>query len=536
MTAFNLWAPQGTVTGSFPANFGQPNVLFETGSVIIGGSSPVFKMWYDDVSTTAINYAESSDGVHWTQYASNPVIAGKSDLKLYKNAGTYYAYCGVSFSGTLIDVYTSTDGVTFTLAKANALLPSASGWDNGGVEQLSVLTVDHTGKWWAYYTGWSSAANLPTDFCMGLVNSTDGINWTRPVANPPAPTIPYVTSNFTFAKVNGIFYGWSQQAPPQFFTQGTGNPFHYEGPSQIFRFSATNPGGPWTPLTYQGAQVNSYYAAIPADFYPGSSLNNELGDPCILAANGNLYLFYSSGFASTADFLVNLAIATNTTFSQLVGSYEGVLDAPFSGTISLNLNTLALDNFTRANANPIGGNWTPLATVSGFLAAQLASNLAEPSAAGNADSWWNALTWGNDQWSEVTVAACVSSYVGISLRQSTAGAVTAYRLFWNGTLGASGTWTIQKVVANTFTTLASGSLTLNAGDSLLGVVVGSNLLFYWNGYLFAAATDSAIASGAAGFMLATAGAVTAASINSWKGGQFQGAPPILTSRRGTRSK
>ncbi len=71
----------------------------------------------------------------------------------------------------------STDGLTFTLEKANCLLASdyseASGLAGPGVVQLS------TGKWKAYFSGLPKAGTGPDPWKMYSASSDDGVNWVR---------------------------------------------------------------------------------------------------------------------------------------------------------------------------------------------------------------------------------------------------------------------------------------------------------------------------------------------------------------------
>lgn len=63
----------------------------------------------------------------------------------------------------------------------------------------------------------------------------------------------------------------------------------------------------------------------------------------------------------------------------------------------------ASDNFTRADANPVGGNWT---TTSGLTGCKIVSNnLTGITAGNNCASYWNADAFGNDHYAEVTFAA-----------------------------------------------------------------------------------------------------------------------------------
>src|ERR1035437_8915998 len=213
--ATNYWQRQGTVISHVSTTFypGQPNVLFEGGSQLGLGAGNVFKMWYENATSPyGIYYAESLDGTTWTQDPSNPIIAAVGGgVKIFKHAGTYYLYGGPNWSGSVIYAYTSTNGVTWTLQNAIALVPSQT-WENGGIYQLAVVDVVG-GTWYGYYCGFSSNTS---GFLEGLATSTDGIHWTKDAGNPVASMSSGTftsggtwsgSGNFTFQKVNGKYYG-----------------------------------------------------------------------------------------------------------------------------------------------------------------------------------------------------------------------------------------------------------------------------------------------------------------------------------------
>src|ERR1700691_3665702 len=100
--SINVWQKKGIViaNGFTAANDspGQPNVLYEGNAKILSGT--VFKMWFGTQS--GVCYAESSDGVTWSNYASNPVLSTPVQHqfpKIFKYAGTYYLYTGANAVG-----------------------------------------------------------------------------------------------------------------------------------------------------------------------------------------------------------------------------------------------------------------------------------------------------------------------------------------------------------------------------------------------------------------------------------------------------
>lgn len=508
-SAIGVWVDQGIIVTHAAGNSPLiPNVIFESGAKILSGT--VFKMWYTALGASGgTNYAESTDGITWTQYASNPVISSQGYTKIFKNGSTYYAYTSTLGAGlpTAINVYTSTDGLSWTLQKSNAIVAGAAGtWDSAVLVQLAVVDIVNT-VWYGYYAGSSSSVNTTQTYPSGLVTSTDGINWTKSSNNPVIPA-GVVQTNFTFQKVGSAYYGWTQVRPADI-------PGSYASlPTDISRYYSTSPTGPWsylgTPTIYRTTAAEGVGITI-----------GQVADPCLVSANGNLYMFYSidsSGIDNTTEAL-GLAIATGQTVAQLVQTNEGVQNTLIPDGLALNLSQLASDNFTRADVNPIGGNWTP--TVAGHTA-QIVSNAVESSSTANqGDSYWNALTWGADQYSTVTAGTVVSgSYIGPNVRQSTSGANTAYRFAWGGNTGSSGTYFVQQYVAGVYTQLATGSLTVNVGDTLTLTVIGTQVSAYWNQVLVWTGVATGVASGAPGFLVSPATSVSNAKITNWAGGDF----------------
>lgn len=523
-TAFNVWTPEGNVIPNSGGNtFSNPNVLYEGNAKILSGT--VFKMWcgVNGGSTPGVYYFESTDGLSWTPYASNPVISAGTPLpRIFKNGSTYYLYLGF---GT-ISAWTSTDGLSWTEQNASAVVPGGAGaWDNDSVYQLSVVDII-AGTWYGYY-GANAATSQPTDYYAGLVTSTDGINWTKSGSNP---VIQIRGGNWTFQKINGVYYGWSQASTnyPNIVSGGS-----YA--SAISRISGTNPSGPWTQLQVNSKAIGVYTTA-PADFTASSySIGTQVGDPTLVSDGTNCYLYYTLSVSGGAIGLYG-AKAIGKTFSQLVQTYEGVVGVPLSGAPQLNLVTQGSDNFSRANANPLGGNWSAVGT---FGQLQLVSDNATgiTASTGGAD-YWNPVTWGNDHWAQTTISASTTAGdIGPVLRAASSGAITSYLIVWSGISGgAAGSVIIQKRVTGTTTALVSVTApVVNNGDTILGVVNGTNLYLYWNGFLLTAISDSSISSGNAGMFIFPNGATPVAQLNAWSGGTFQNAPPINPTGTGTGS-
>jgi len=521
--SIGVWQPQGIVVAPLSADDpGQPNVLHEAGAVILSGT--VFKMWFG--TKNGICYAESTNGTSWTRYSGNPIISitgGTTNTgfpTLWKNGSTYYLYINTTGS-TSVSVWTSTDGVTFTQQNATALKLD-QGWESQLVSQLGVAgKVGAT--WYGYYTSFDAGLG---NYAIGQATSTDLIHWVKNPANPVLTQ--YAPSNLAFMSVGGAVYGWTQIVLPTIPTASA------SCPSDITRYSAGSAAGPFIPLTAGGSLLSTYYRNAAID---GVGLAaGQAADPSLVYDGTNVWMFYTAtanGPGTIANYQIAAAKAPNMSFAQLVAGNEGVVNVPAPTTAILNqqLTTLGSDNFQRANANPIGGNWTRL--FSDFGTAQLASHLFEASVAGtNSDSYWNAITWPNDQWTSMTIHAAVdvNSYNVEFLRGTpgTFAAGTVYRFFAQGPLGTpTAACEVVAYVAGTPTVIIrfdgnAGSIqaTFNINDVVTIVVIGTQLSVYQNGNLLGTVSDSSVTSGDAGIGAApsVAAGVTGSSISAWAGG------------------
>ena len=182
----------------FPA---QPNVIFESGCLVVG-SSPCFKMWYT-CNTSDTCYAESLDGkTSWTNYASNPVVTGGAYVRLKGFGGLYYLYASTFNAVTPppMTVWTATDGVTFTEVNSSALAISQA-WESEFIGQLAA-TDPVAGTFYGYYASFDTGAG---GYVEGQASSIDLIHWTK---NPSNPIITQNNpGNMDFHEVDRCFTG-----------------------------------------------------------------------------------------------------------------------------------------------------------------------------------------------------------------------------------------------------------------------------------------------------------------------------------------
>lgn len=181
----------------------EQSVLWNIGTpVILTGGGTVFKNWYTGVTSGGafnIYYAESLDGITWTQYTSNPVVTNHAHASMFYNGGTYHLYAGNGGgNSTQIDHYTSTDGVTFTLANAGVVSSNTAAWNASGVFNTWVDTL--AGTWYMLVDGQS----LAYGYADGLYTSSNGSTWTASGGNPVLPN----NSGPYFTVIGGIFWEW----------------------------------------------------------------------------------------------------------------------------------------------------------------------------------------------------------------------------------------------------------------------------------------------------------------------------------------
>ena len=152
--------------------------------VIQVGSS--YKMWYacsssSGLSTTAICYAASTDGINWVKQSSAVLVGSLpwevGDLyspSVIYNGTTYEMwYTGDNQTGSSqIGYATSNDGIAWTPSSNNPIFGAgpAGAWDAGGVGNQCV--VQFGGGFLLYYTGYGTS-KTSLDY-IGLLQSSGG--------------------------------------------------------------------------------------------------------------------------------------------------------------------------------------------------------------------------------------------------------------------------------------------------------------------------------------------------------------------------
>jgi hypothetical protein len=172
------------------------------------------------------------------------------------------------------------------------------------------------------------------------------------------------------------------------------------------------------------------------------------------------------------------------------------------------------DNFNRANETPLAGNWTSVTGQPGTL--NLSANAVSIGNAGNDAAYYYTGTWANDQTSSVEVTASNSSAgagAGPVVRAAT-GANTFYR----AVVDSTGNYEVGKVIAGTFTSIRTGTVSFANGLALKLSITGTTLTLFYNGtQVGATMTDSSIASGKPG--IGYSSTLTATTMDNWVGTQ-----------------
>ena len=518
--AIPAWTKHGQVitglstTGSFPGSQAG-TVMYEGNPVILTGHPLVFKMWYYDGYDTC--YAESLDGFSWTKYSGNPIISNMMWTVVFKHGSTYYLYASIGNGlQTAVSAYTSTDGVTFTLQNASAVVVGAgTAFDSRTVDQIIPIDVDNSGVWHAFYTAQSTVSSGYFTG-LGYITSTDGIHWTKQTSYA---VIPNASSAYA-TTVNGVHYVWFNYTN---FQQGVGGMFPFANPTETYRMQSTDYIH-WTNLTV------SLPRSLPAEF-PGQGANAEVSGPTIVTVNGITYMYYTDQAGISGPMRLMLA-TTPQTLASLVSGPEDVLNPTFP-IAQYDMNIVE---------NPLsdGGNFTTMPSPFGNMkvAADLVINAGSVNCAESVGAlggvFYSGTTWPANQWSEFIVATnSASGGVNFLVVRQAASADTDYSFNQVGPLGGPQTCSLYATVAGVAHQLVTFSVTAKSWDTFRLLVNGNVLYVFQNGTLIQQFTDTNnyISSGYPGFGTAPNGG--SSQVIRWSGGSAQLATPIFYQTSGS---
>jgi predicted GH43/DUF377 family glycosyl hydrolase len=172
----------------------------------------------------AIGLATSQDAIHWDKYPGNPVLKGADSSSFLDDGGPrtpfvtpfkidgvymmWYAATWTEDSVTRIFLATSTDGINWN--KGNGEQPVLNpdpefAWDSSDVSYPGVIYDPASGSYTMFYSGGvHQAKHLYIQGVIrriGYATSTDGITWTKSVANPivaPGPLDSWDSGGITY--------------------------------------------------------------------------------------------------------------------------------------------------------------------------------------------------------------------------------------------------------------------------------------------------------------------------------------------------
>ncbi|MDH4208811.1 MAG: hypothetical protein OEV76_08050, partial [Anaerolineae bacterium] len=167
-----------------------PTVISDSGTLV---------MWYHGRGLSwygwgsSLGYADSTDGVNWTEYSGNPVLepgdpgewdsAYRGQVAVLEDGGVYKMwYSGGPFSGPWqVGYATSNDGLEWDIYAGNPVLEAGGpgSWDESECDGPWVIKDGATYKMWYY------GCNADYSVCsIGYATSPDGVNWTKDAGNP----------------------------------------------------------------------------------------------------------------------------------------------------------------------------------------------------------------------------------------------------------------------------------------------------------------------------------------------------------------
>ena len=306
-----VWHRYSTTVGVFTTNDYpstnclEPNVLYEADSQLLSvpTTTKVFKMWYhhayDDWAINNLGYAESLDGITWTEGPDATLLGNYVCTFVTKIVSTYY-FSGKDDSNH-IDIYSSPDGMIWTIFKNNALSAGAYPlWDSDNFGNTYIWKEGSS--WFMLYEAKSVAMSV---WNTGLATSSDGLTWTKYGSNPVLGNNSFEFSGpFLYKDPNGTYYCWGH----------SGNAT--TKPSDFYRYHSADLH------TWIRDGIGNTYSRKYA--FEGAGLSAaQVADCSIVEANGNTYFFYATQCNQTFEGprYICLAIYGNS-MENLVRTYE----------------------------------------------------------------------------------------------------------------------------------------------------------------------------------------------------------------------
>jgi hypothetical protein len=175
---------------------------------------------------------------------------------------------------------------------------------------------------------------------------------------------------------------------------------------------------------------------------------------------------------------------------------------------------LASDAFARANGN-LGANWTSDSGAANPV--QITSNSVTPNCVvpGRDGMYWNAISWPNDQYAQVTLTVSAAGAFGMGPAVRVSSSTNFYQIIaFNHQLYQYGCAVGGVVIA----THNIPTLIPTVGDVVMIMAQGSVITCFVNGVNVYSLTDTNLSIGNAG--LGAYGQGTATAVDNWSGGNL----------------
>ena len=287
---FGVWKREGVVLEGTEAweiaggaRVHEPTVIREGNAQILSGT--VFKMWYAAGSPSKIGYAESTDGKTWTKYASNPVLAGDIARPFVMKDGNTYYMTVAPTGDTQIDIYTSSDGLSWTLGAASIVAKEGVGWENDNVAG-TYIWKEAANDWRMIYEA------RGTVWALGYATATSPTGtWTKSGSNPVISETGSRGGPFII-KVGSTYYLWCHGSP-------TG-----ASPLDIYSYTSTD-------LTTWIARASG--STVFQRYTANEGINDalgQIGDAHLIEYKGRMFLYYTAlPVGGSTPVRIKLAIA-----------------------------------------------------------------------------------------------------------------------------------------------------------------------------------------------------------------------------------
>jgi len=287
---------------------GSITTIYDTNPVILVGNTSVFKTWYQaGITPQAMGYAESTDGITWYKYTSNPIISGYMAGDVVKDNGVYYMFAENPSSATTVQKFVSSNGVNWTLI--GSVITAPGGW---------ATYVLHQDVWKESENNWKmlvSGNDAGNDWGIGLWEATSvNGSWTQSSFNPVLTKtssgygdgLVYLPSG-TYKDPNGYTWTWVSAADDASAAASY---------TDTMRFRTNNPNNltAWSanPITYLNLGPTRYTG------YPGDWQGRAPQD--YIRVGNFTYEFYTYNTAGNPGY--NGMIKTPLRIDQIVATDE----------------------------------------------------------------------------------------------------------------------------------------------------------------------------------------------------------------------